>query len=121
MSNENGFTLVELIAVMVIISIIGSVIVKKIYALDTAAKYKAIEAAVRQLNSRELLVWTNTLLSRGGYSNDQDIFDAVDKNLGTHYSWAAAPSLTGGQLEFQSVAMAVTRQGSTPVSAARWK
>ena len=121
MSNEKGFTLVELIAVMVIISIIGSVIVKKIYALDTAAKYKAIEAAVRQLNSRELLVWTDTLLSREGYSTDQNIFDAVDKSLGTHYSWTIDPTVTGGQLEFQSVTMAIARQSSTPVSAARWK
>lgn len=120
MSNNNGFTLIELIAVMVIISIIASVIVKKINNLDVSAKLRAIEAGVSQLNSRELLSWTNILLAPGGYTNDGDVFTLVDKELGTYYSWSGTPTAAGGQLVFKSESTTLTRQGSTPDTAARW-
>ena len=121
MSNENGFTLIELIAVMVIISIIASVVVKKINNLDVAAKYKAIEAGVSQLNSRELLSWTNIMLAPGGYTNDGEVFISVDKELGTYYSWSSTPTAVGGQLKFKSESVNLSRQTSTAVAAARWK
>jgi len=120
MSNENGFTLIELIAVMVIISIIASVVVKKINSLDVAAKYKAIEAGVSQLNSRELLSWTNILLAPGGYTNDGEVFNSVDKELGTYYGWSSTPTAVGGQLSFKSESVNLSRQTSTSVAAARW-
>jgi prepilin-type N-terminal cleavage/methylation domain-containing protein len=121
MSRENGFTLIELMAVMVMVSIIASVIVQKIYALDTVAKFKAINEAVHQLNSRELLTWTNFMFSPGGYTSDEDVFNAVDKDLGTDYTWSAGPTGSGGQLSFKTESVSLTRQSSTPVSAAKWQ
>lgn len=120
MSNQNGFTLIELIAVMVIISVIASVIVKKINDLDVTAKFRAIEAGVTQLNSRELLSWTNLMLAPGGYTDDGDVFSSVNKELGVYYTWSSAPTKAGGQLTFKSEAVTLDRQLSTPDSAGRW-
>ena len=120
MSREKGFTLIELIAVMVMVSIIASVIVQKIFALDTVAKYKAIDEAIHQLNSRELLSWTNLMFAPGGYTSDEDVFNSVDKDLGTHYAWSSGPTPSGGQLSFKTESVTLTRQLSTPVSAAKW-
>jgi prepilin-type N-terminal cleavage/methylation domain-containing protein len=56
--NQNGFTLIELISVMVIMGVMGSVAVKKVDFITDTASTRALAIAVKELNVRESLVWS---------------------------------------------------------------
>jgi MSHA pilin protein MshA len=56
---EKGFTLVEIIAVMVILSVLAAVAIPRYMSLDESARQRAIDAAISELNGRETLTWSN--------------------------------------------------------------
>jgi prepilin-type N-terminal cleavage/methylation domain-containing protein len=53
--NQKGFTLVELLSVMIIMGVMGSVAVKKVDFITDTADVQALELAVKELNIRESL------------------------------------------------------------------
>jgi len=56
-ANRKGFTLIELMAVLVIMSVMASVAIKKFDLLSDSASITALKTGVRELNTRETLVW----------------------------------------------------------------
>ena len=52
LKNEDGFTLIEIIAVLVILGILSAVAVPKYFDLQTRAREKVIFAAVSELKAR---------------------------------------------------------------------
>jgi len=63
---QQGFTLIELIAVMVIMGVMTSAGVKKFDILTDSADLTTIKAGGRELNTQETLVWTQMKLSDAG-------------------------------------------------------
>lgn len=120
---QKGFTLIEIMAVMVIIGVLASVAVKKFVIIEGTANLKAIEAGVTELNVRETLTWTDHMFAAGGYQNDTAVWTAMaaDTELGSEYSWSAAPAQTGGTLLFAGQAAALTRDPSTQTTPGRWR
>ena len=57
-ANQAGFTLIELIAVIIIFSVLGAMVVPRYIDLDANARQRAIEAGIAELNGREGLVWS---------------------------------------------------------------
>ena len=55
LSNTKGFTLIEIMATLVIISVISSVGVQKYDEITHTANQRVLEVAFSDLNSRELL------------------------------------------------------------------
>ncbi len=119
--NQQGFTLIELIAVMVIMGILVAVVVKKFDRLSDMADYRVLEAGILEINMRETMIWSNTKLSSGGWTNDGDVFSQLDTNLGAHYSWNPGPTIAGGTLNYKSQSIALDRIPSTSTSAGRWE
>jgi prepilin-type N-terminal cleavage/methylation domain-containing protein len=119
-SNQMGFTLIEIMAVLVIISVMASVATKKYIDISGVAQDRALQAGITELNSRETLTWTNQKFAIGGYTNDNDIWTAMNTDLGTGYSWTAGPDATGGTLRFGTQALDLNRAVSTTLAAARW-
>ena len=120
--NQKGFTLIELISVMIIMGVVASVSIQKFDIVSHSASEKALHTAIKELNVRESLVWSNAKISLDGYTTDQDIYDAVDKDLGDRYIWNPGPHRTdGGTLHFRSHSVALSRQESSETSAAKWE
>ena len=95
LKNQHGFTLIEMISVMIILGVVASVAIQKFDILsDTAAK-QALKAGERELNVRESLSWIDLKISSAGWTNDNDTFAAVDTSLGIDYKWNPGPTVDG--------------------------
>ena len=118
---KSGFTLIEVIAVLVLLGILAAIAVPKYIDMADNARNRAIDAGVAELNGREALTWGNVMISDGGYSDDATTFGAVDTALGGDYTWSAAPTVAGGTISFQgSAGIALTRTASTGTQPGTW-
>jgi prepilin-type N-terminal cleavage/methylation domain-containing protein len=118
--NQVGFTLIEILAVLVILAVLASVAKKKMADMSGLAENRALEVGIYELNVRETLTWTNQKFAPGGYTNDNDIWSAMDTDLGAGYNWSAGPNASGGTLQFRSKSIVLIRTPSTSASAGRW-
>ncbi len=119
--NQAGFTLIEIMAVLVIISVMASVATKKYIDITDLAEDRAMAVGITALNSNETLTWTNQKFAPGGYTNDADIWTAMNTDIGTGYSWSAGPDASGGTLGFGARTRILNRTVSTTIAAGRWQ
>lgn len=129
--NRQGFTLLELISVLLLLSILGALVIPRFVALDANANSKAVDAGVSALNGRESLIWANIRNSHTGYdkvTGDDTVWSAMNEDapnsylyLGVAYEWTNGPTQTGGVLSFkESPGVALSRTASMRSRPARW-
>ncbi len=119
--NQHGFTLIEIMAVLIIMGVMFSVMQHKISALTRSSEDTALEVGIRELNVRETLTWTNCKFSPEGWTGDNTVYVAMDTNLRGGYGWSAGPTAAGGTLRFKSRVIVLTRTPSTNMSACHWE
>ena len=121
LANRKGFTLLEMMSVLVIMSVLVSTSIKKYDLLSDTASITAISAGVRELNLQETMVWTKLKFSDTDWTSDVDVYNAVDKNLGQGYSWDPGPSIAGGTLHYKSQSIVLFRNESKRNGVGSWK
>jgi len=119
-ANQKGFTLIELISTMIILSVMASVAVKKIDIISGTAADTVLQQAVEELNARENLSWIDIKLSSTNWTNDGDVYSAMNTNLGSEFDWTSGPNASGGTLRFRNQSTALNRIPSTFTSAGSW-
>jgi len=121
-SNQKGFTLIEIIAVLVILSFLAAIAIPRYIDLEQNAEQRVFDAAIAELNGRESLVWTNLKLSATGYQDDAQLMIAVDYNLGTNYTWNPGhPLAVGGDLTFKDETVTLNRTQSIMSKPPVWR
>ena len=119
-SNQKGFTLLEMMSVLVIMGVLFSIAIRKYDELSDSASISALKAGVRELNTQESLIWIDMKLSDTGWREDIDVYNAVEENLGQGYRWNPGPAITGGTLHYQSQSVALVRSQSTRQTVGSW-
>lgn len=119
-TDSNGFTLVEIIAVLAILGIIGSITARKVIALDTTAIQKSFEWSISELNSRENLTWSKIKISDTNWVDDLQLFAEVDCDLGPGNNWSSKTA-GGGTLHFKGQQIEIERLPSTSSTPGTWR
>lgn len=119
--NQKGFTLIELISVMIIMGVVASVSIQRFDVLADTTNQRLLVVGVKELNIRESLTWSDIKISADGYTNDEELYPLVNKNLGGGFGWDPGPDIGGGTLTFKGQSIILTRVASTRTSAGRWQ
>ena len=120
--NQKGFTLIEMVSVMIIMGVVASVSIQKFDIVSDTANQRALITGIKELNVRESLVWSNMKISNEGYTTDEDLWLSMKTDLGKGYEWVAGPVRNGGgnTLKFKTASRSLTRHVSTDSTAGRW-
>jgi len=117
MQNQKGFTLVELIAMIIILGIILTFVIPKVLSLNKNAENVGIKMAIIDLNGREMKCWTEIKLGEG-WVDDHKVFESCDYKI-EDYSWSTLVEI-GGQLTFKETTVTFDRKVSTMNGPATW-
>jgi prepilin-type N-terminal cleavage/methylation domain-containing protein len=94
-SRISGFTLVEIISVLVIVGFLSTVALPDFFNIQERIRLKMVDNVVKDLNRREYMIWSTHSASSGGY-DDEGIFNSVNpENLGPKFTWSSGPNPTG--------------------------
>ena len=72
--NQKGYTLMEIIAVLVILSVLAATAIAKYTDVESSSKQRILQAAVTELNGLLFASWYKSLLEKG--TGDFQYFDA---------------------------------------------
>ncbi len=75
--NNKGFTLIEIIAVLVILGILAAVAIPKFFDMQEATEKKSLHVALNDMKSRAGMVFSKSMLENNGVAlaGDVDNFD----------------------------------------------
>ena len=116
--NQRGFTLIEILAVLIILGIIVAFGIPRFLTLDKTAELQKLQAGIVELNSRENLLWCKHKISSTSYNNeelDAAILSELDKTLHEKYKW------NGNTLTFGSISVLLERIPATNSNHAIWR
>ncbi len=118
---KNGFTLIEVIAVLTLLGIVAAIAIPKYVGIQDVANDRAVDAGIAELNAREMFTWAKEKVSSAGWQSDSITHGLVDRAIGPHYAFPEGASVTGGRLVFQErTGVPLTRTASTTSASGSW-
>ena len=119
--SQSGFTLLEMMSMLVILGVIFSVTIHRFGSLTDTAYHKALESAIQELNIRETLIWSDFKISLDGWQGDDPVFTRLDTKLGGGFYWNLSAGKLGGDLHMGPHKFTLVRSPSSSKVAGSWK
>lgn len=116
MRNQKGFTLVEIIAVLVVLAVVVSIGTYKFMGTSLRAEASVLESVIVSLNEKELEAWTNLKLSTG-WTSDEDVYNNL-KIL--DYAWQSKDQ-DGGIIMIRDKGFSLKRIRSAANAYGKWE
>jgi MSHA pilin protein MshA len=89
LTNRKGFTLIEIIAVLVILGILAAVAVPKYLDMQGSARQKSAQAAVSEIKARASMVYAKSLMATNGTAvTIANVAGLTNTNVGADYAVA---------------------------------
>jgi prepilin-type N-terminal cleavage/methylation domain-containing protein len=121
LGSQSGFTLLEMMCVLVILGMVFSITIHRFNVLSDTAYQKALHSAIQELNIRETLIWYDFKISIDGWMGDDNVFKRLDTQLGGEYRWDPSAGKLGGSLHFGPSSADLVRTPSTSNKAGYWQ
>jgi len=120
--NQKGLTLIEIIAVLIVLGILAAVAIPRYMSFEANARIRAFDNGVKELNALEGLTWADHKISVSGYISDAKIFGSINYEIGEDYTWNTGdPLATGGTMVFKGDSFSLSRIVSNTQTPAIWK
>jgi len=121
LQNDKGFTLVEIIAVLIILGILAVLAVSRYVDLEQNARKNVFSTVLNEINAREFLTWSDQKISGSGYVSDAKIFGEMNYDVDPNWAWNPGdPTISGGTLNFKGESFTLSRATSTNQIPAVW-
>ncbi len=91
--NQKGFTLIEIIAVLVILGILAAVAVPKYLDLQGEAKIKAAQGQVAEIKGTLSTAWGKAMLANNGTATIAQVMTAANLTSGTAFTTGVTPDI----------------------------
>ena len=115
--NEKGFTLIEIIAVLVILGILAAVAIPKYISMMDQARISSAQAAIAELKARSSNYYASQMLSGAGATTPGAVLASIQANSNVGSDFALSESANGSDIV---ITVTTVKNNSIPSTSGTW-